>query len=206
LLTRKLVSDGAQEKLNTDLGKVAQLGSSIAGVENLGTVADPSAVPVEDAVAVPTAAETANAANTTTTYSAVPQATEGPPVWDVTPGAVAAGTAQTIGSEAAVGSSAGALASQLLSGAGTAALVTVGAQELAKAMTPEIVQAPSDAITPDKMIDWTAGERRATAEDIANVQNFQAQASQRKRTSGAAILSKSAPGSAAVGSKQLIGA
>lgn len=85
-----------------------------------------------------------------------------------------------------------------LTGLGTAALV--------KTMQPEVVQQSTQSgqsTTPS--IDFTANERRASADEISNVMAFQSTASQRARMTGASVLANNA-GSATTGTKKLLGA
>jgi hypothetical protein len=171
MLTSKIVSDGSQKQLSSDLGQAAQLGSSIYGASNLGaTGGDPSAVPVTDATPVAAA--------------------------DIGTSSL---TAQQIASAngAAMGSG-----EALAYGTGAAVL----ANQAAASMTPEMVPGQPQAAAAQTMADGTAGEKRATASEISNVMTFQSDAAMRKRASGAAILSNTAPGSAVVGAKKLMGA
>jgi hypothetical protein len=222
MLTSKLVSEGSQKQLNSDAGKLAQLGSSAYGASNLGSTGSPTDAPVSDAgTSAATSAPVAegsvvestittaptNAATTASASSASSSSTlleaGGPgqaPVFEANAATVPAGTSQTVGASY-MGST-----EALAYGTGAAVLAKKGSDALEKAMTPEYVPGDAPAATPERLIDATAGERRATASEISNVMAFQSEAAQRKRASGAAVLSNTAPGSNAVGAKKLTGA
>lgn len=207
MLTQKLVSDGSQEQLNSTLGKVAQVGTSIAGVSSMGATGDPSSVPVEDATVSSVGGGSTTAATTSTTSAAASTgstaaaASSGPPVVDLSFSPVAP---QTM-SVAEVGS--GGISALELGGyaAGSYAVGNALDRKMEQMQNPDGGTAAS-ASTTTPLVDNTKGETRASAADIANVLNFQDQASTRRRMSGAAALAPTSQGSANVGSKALLGA
>jgi len=94
----------------------------------------------------------------------------------------------------------------LLYGAGGAVAATEGIKAIANSITPEVVtESPSSTSGTSSLIDMTLGEKRASSQDMADIQDFQARASQRSRTRGASILAGNAA-RGAVGTYQLTGA
>lgn len=229
LVTSRLVSDGAQEKLNSDLGKVATVASGVSGGVNGnmsnwtggsgggasgadtlgggGSATGVTSSPVTTGSAQGTDLGLQSGASTSAVSSGSVQATpittaatasSGPPVVDLSFSPV---TPQTM-SVADVGS--GGISATELAGYGAGSYAA--GKYLDKKMNPDDGSGDTPASTTTPLVDTTAGETRATASDIANVLNFQDQASTRRRMGGAAMLAPTSTGSSNVGSKALLGA
>lgn len=226
MVTSKLVSDGAQEKLNSDLGRTAQVASGVSGGVNgnmsnwtggpsapvtggegeaLGSASGGSSGAstlgeTSGATSAPVSSGSVQASTINTQPLApVSDAVALPPVTDAVATPVPAGTVQDITSGGMGGLSAGEV------GAYAVGTKLIG-DYVEKKMTPEVEDPATGGTATSAMIDMTAGEKRATADDVANVMSFQSQASQRKRLAGAQVLAGNSAGSTTVGSKALLGA
>lgn len=204
------VVDLTKDIASSDLGKAAIIGgAAYMGADALGgssgMLGDAGAADVATTAAVAdgVVTETPLGSLTADAGSAAAEAGAGAAAVDTATGggggaAASVGASEQIGEKLSGNMGTSAIADYALTAGGTAALM--------KAVTPQVVQQSSvSGQTTTPSIDFTANEKRASADEISNVMAFQSTASQRTRMTGASVLANNA-GSASTGTKKLLGA